>query len=118
MTDAARAGDGDGQSGEARRRRRPWWPWALAAVIVLALIGKSMYGAVSATERVTALCAEIRAGMPIAELGAFARKNGLGLSAPGEGLNYLPDKASMGRHLCRVQVRAGLVESSGYLFLD
>lgn len=113
MTAAANAGDG-----EPHRKPRRWWPWGLAVAIVLGLIGHSMFGALSARERVTALCAKIHAGMPLAELGTFARDNGLGLSAPGEGLNYLPDKASMGRHLCSVRVKAGRVESSGYMFLD
>jgi hypothetical protein len=90
------------------------------AILVLAAAGVAgtLAGWESSESRVTALCAQLKPGTPVSELGAFARANSFLAVSAKEGLNYLSDKKSMGRNLCRVTVKGGVVESSEYLFLD
>lgn len=87
--------------------------------IALALgVGFCTYNFGTAERRVKELCPQIRPGMALAELRSFARQHGLGPGDPREGLNFLVERKSYGRHGCRVAVKSGLVQESSYLHND
>lgn len=99
------------------RPQRHWLRWAglLLAVLALARCSVNMLGAET---RVQDLCAQITPRMTLHEVERFAAENGLGLGRLREGSNPLPEKKSMGRHGCMVQLAAGRVLSSAYFHLD
>ena len=68
--------------------------------------------------RVSALCAQITAGMPAQALADFAAVNGLKLRGVHEGFNLLSDTATWGRHSCHVTVASGQVQASSPYFMD
>lgn len=93
---------------------------ALAAAALLAWIGWFAWSMATGRERVTALCAQIRPGMTVGELAAFAEQNGLGprrLNADTR-LAYLAESRSYGRHACRVELERGVVTKADYNFAD
>ena len=65
-----------------------------------------------------ALCPQIKPGMSIASLQEFANDHGLGPGRPHEGVNYLVETKSYGRHGCRVVVASGVVQESTHTYAD
>jgi hypothetical protein len=77
------------------------------------------YWFASAETRVQALCAEISAGMPVAELNRFASRNGLRPPVvTSGGTSFLVEAKTFGRHGCRVETADGMVRSVDYSFAD
>lgn len=77
-----------------------------------------LYNYSTAEGRVRALCPQIKSGMSIAALREFANHHGLGPGRPHEGVNYLVEKKSYGRHGCRVVVASGVVQESTHTYAD
>lgn len=63
------------------------------------------------------MCLRIEPGMTVADLRLFAREYGL-RSEVSDGLNYLVESRSFGRHGCRVVVGSGVVQTSDYSYAD
>jgi len=87
-------------------------------VLWILLFVYSLFNFLTAEERVTALCAQIKPGMPLAELATFADKNGLGPLRLREGTNYLVESKTYGRFGCVVVVKSGVVQQSKYNHAD
>ena len=88
------------------------------ALFLLLGTGHYFFNLREAGTRVRALCAQITPGMGLESLQALARQHGLGPRLPREGLQYLVETRSFGRHGCRVLVKAGVVEESVYNVAD
>jgi hypothetical protein len=93
---------------------------AIAVVGGLILLAGPAYCAhtfATAETRVRQACDLIEPGMPLAELQAFASSHGLG-PPPHEGISYMVERKSFGRHGCKVTVAQGVVASTEYTFAD
>jgi hypothetical protein len=93
---------------------------ALAGGALLAWTAWFAWSLATGAERVGALCAQIRPGMTVGELTAFAEAHGLGprrLTAETR-LAYLAESRSFGRHACRVELERGVVAKADYNFAD
>ena len=89
----------------------------IGGLLLLGGLGYYVYGFASAESRLMARCAEIRPGTSIEALQEFALAHGL--RAPrGDGVNYLVETKTFGRHGCRVTVENHAVTESRYDFAD
>jgi hypothetical protein len=86
----------------------------------LAFIGYFYYSLSTAPERVRPLCAQIKAGTPLADLKAFASSNGLSMANMGADAKatILFERKSYGRHTCAITLDGGVVTKSDYSHLD
>ena len=96
-----------------------WSGW-LAVGGWFSYFGYFYYSLTTGEERVSAVCAQMRRGMPVIELTALAKRHGLGPGAPKQDtkLIYLTELRSFGRHACRVELENGVVTSATYNFAD
>lgn len=96
-----------------------WLGW-LAVGGLLSNLGYFYYSLTTAEGRVSALCNQMKPGMPLIELTALAKRHGLGPGAPQPDAKqiYLAETRSFGRHSCRVRLENGVVTSATYNFAD
>ena len=88
-------------------------------VALLALsFAYGIYGFATARERMDKVCAQIPVGMSIDELRKFSADNGLLNPHLENGTDYLGEGRTMGRHSCKVEMKAGKVVSSVRNFMD
>ena len=89
--------------------------------ITLILIGGlaySVYGYMTAEERMKVTCASIKPGMSFADLKEFAQRHGLLSPKRDSGLMYLAESRSFGRHACKVILEQGIVKHSEHNYAD
>lgn len=90
---------------------------AMGAVIGLALLGAVGYWStllLGAEARVRALCARIQPGTTLPALRDFADRHGLRRPTRENGVDLLVERATFGRHGCRVVMEAGRVREVAY----
>jgi hypothetical protein len=87
-------------------------------LVLISGIGFCSYNFSTAETRVRGLCSQITPGMSLVELRTFAQRHGLGPVQPHDGLNYMVETRSFGRHGCRTLVKSGVVQESDYTFAD
>lgn len=96
-----------------------WSAW-LVVVAMLINIGYFYFSLTTGEERMSALCYQMKPGMPVIELTALAKGHGLGSRAlqSDTKLIDLAEIRSFGRHYCRVKLENGVVTSVTYNFAD
>lgn len=87
-------------------------------IALLLGVGYCSYNFGTAETRVRSLCPQIRSGLSLVELQTFSKQHGLGPGKPHDGINYLVESKTLGRHGCRVVVESGLVQESTYTYAD
>ena len=88
------------------------------ALILTVGLGYWIHGYATAEERMKATCAAITPGMSFAELQEFARRHGLLSPKRDNGLMYLAESRSFGRHACKVILEQGIVKYSEHNYAD
>jgi len=89
---------------------------ALAAVA--AGLSYYAYGLATAETRMKATCAAIAPGMTLADLKRIAADHGLMTPRAQDGVMYLAETRSYGRHACKVTMEKGLVKQSEHNYAD
>jgi len=102
-----------------------WVGWgqrisSLAGLALLLYITYYTYSLATGKDRMTEVCNQIKPGMTIGQLIKLAEEHGLGPRnlAPGTKLAYLAEARSFGRHACKVELDAGIVNSATYNYAD
>jgi hypothetical protein len=90
----------------------------LFGVPVVLGIGFFYYFSATGEERMRNLCVQVKPGISLDQLKAFAQENNIRTSVNQEGTSFLGDARSYGRHTCKVVVEAGIVKSADYSFAD
>ncbi len=72
----------------------------------------------SAENRVREVCAEIKPGMTLNALHAFAELHGLRQPTRDAGVNFLVETKTFGRFGCAVKLESGIVRNVEYTFAD
>lgn len=98
------------------------WVRALGvvALLVFGYAAWLVYSFATGEARVSALCAQVRVGMTVAELQAFAVEHGFlrPQYLPADGETALAEIRTMGRFGCVVTLSAGAVKGARYVFHD
>jgi len=90
----------------------------VVGLAVIGSIGYCAYGYGSAEQRVRGLCAQIKPGMSISELGGFASEHGLRAPPQDSGIAFLVERRTFGRFGCQITLERGVVRESRYNFAD
>jgi hypothetical protein len=93
----------------------------VAATIVSAAVAGVAYvihGFATAEERMKATCAQIKPGMALSALTAFAEGRGLMKPRTDTGVVYLAERRSYGRHACKVTLGRGFVVESEHNYAN
>jgi len=90
------------------------------SIVLMVIVGLAywIYGLATAEQRMKATCATIKPGMPFAELKEFAQRHGLLTPGRDDGLMYLAETRSFGRHACKVLLERGVVKHSEHNYAD
>jgi hypothetical protein len=80
-------------------------------------IGFFYYFSATGEDRMRAVCGEVKPGMTTAQLVSFARERNFRPPA-NEGVTFFADSRSYGRHSCRIDLQAGVVQSATYSYAD
>lgn len=96
------------------------WIGIAIGISFLAYMAYFFYSLSTAAERVRPLCAQIKAGTPLADLKAFAAANGLSMASMSADAKatILFERKSYGRHTCAIALDGGVVTKSDYSHLD
>ncbi len=89
----------------------------LFGIPVVMGVGFFYYFSATGEERMRAVCSEVAPGMTIAQLVSFARERNFRLPS-NEGVTFLAESRSYGRHSCRIVLQAGVVQSAAYSYAD
>ena len=90
----------------------------LLAAFGLPYLGYWIYGLATAQERMESTCAAIKPGMSFDALKEFANRHGLLTPARQNGIMYLAETRSFGRHACKVTLENGVVSRSEHNYAD
>jgi hypothetical protein len=90
----------------------------IVGVVFLGIAIYLAYPHVGAEDRVRRACAQIQPGMSIESLRAFAEKYGMRRPTREEGVDFLVERRTFGRHGCQVTLSAGRVTQATYNSAD
>jgi hypothetical protein len=86
--------------------------------VILGAIAYFSYIFLSAENRVREACAEVKPGMTLAGLRAFAELHGMRKPTRDTGIDFLVETKTFGRFGCKVTLESGVVWKAEYNFAD
>ncbi|NRB42183.1 MAG: hypothetical protein HRU20_27555 [Pseudomonadales bacterium] len=90
----------------------------IISIVILIAMGTCSYHFISAEKRVRALCDDIQVGTEHSDLFTFSKAHGLNKPHAKDGIIYLAETKTFGRHACELTLKDGIVEYVRYHFAD